>query len=112
MSAVGRKIEDVYPLSPLQQGLLFESLPDSSEGAYIVQIDSSVRGRLDVAVLKRAWEQLVARHAVLRTGFLWERQAVPLQVVHRKVDLAFQERDLRSIPEAEREESVRSLIDS
>ena len=80
-------LEDVYPLSPLQEGLLFFSLDPETAGIYQQQLSCSLRGDLDPTDFAAAWRQLVARHSILRTAFLWEEVDRPLQVVHRRVEM-------------------------
>ncbi|WP_156434823.1 non-ribosomal peptide synthetase, partial [Bradyrhizobium lablabi] len=90
-----RKIEDVYPLSPMQQGMLFHALRDGESGNYVNQVGLEVRG-LDPGRLRAAWHEVSARHAVLRTGFAWrELSGAAQQVVHRHVTLPFLEEDWR-----------------
>src|SRR6478736_308093 len=92
-------IENIYPLSPMQQGMLFHTLYADGAGMYFVQIGWTLRGRLDVAAFVRAWEELVQRHAVLRTGFAWERLEHPVQIVRKRVVLPVVELDLRGLDE-------------
>jgi amino acid adenylation domain-containing protein len=96
-------IEDVYRLSPLQEGMLFESLYAPEADAYVIQIVWTLGGDLDPAALRRAWEELVRRHAVLRTSFHWQEMERPHQVVHGEVELPWIEEDWRGVPAAERE---------
>lgn len=79
-------IEDIYPLSPTQEGMLFHSLESPGSGLYVNQISVAVDG-LDVERLIKAWRQMIVRHPILRTGFLWRAGlARPLQVVFKHVD--------------------------
>ncbi len=80
-------LEDVYPLSPLQEGLLFFSLDPETAGIYQQQLSCSLRGDLDPTDFASAWRQLVARHSILRTAFLWAEVDRPLQVVQRRVEM-------------------------
>ncbi|WP_345891525.1 amino acid adenylation domain-containing protein, partial [Pseudomonas chlororaphis] len=91
-----REVQDLYPLSPMQQGMLFHSLYQQDQGdVYVSQLRADVQG-LDVAQFQRAWEQVLARHDMLRTGFVWQDdQGQALQVVHRQVTLPFIEYDWR-----------------
>ncbi|MGF3025433.1 amino acid adenylation domain-containing protein, partial [Methylobacterium aquaticum] len=79
-----RTIEDIYPLSPVQQGILFHALADeASRGTYVNQIAVTVTG-LDPARLDTAWAAATRRHAILRTSIHWRGIDGPgLQVVHR-----------------------------
>jgi amino acid adenylation domain-containing protein len=90
-------IENIYPLSPMQQGMLFHTLYAEGPGMYFVQIGWTLRGQLDVAAFVRAWEEVVARHPILRTGFAWERLERPVQIVRRQVKLPLIEIDLRGL---------------
>lgn len=97
--------EDFYPLSPLQEGLLFHALYSPEGGEYISQISCVMRGELDVSALKQAWQQMVQRHAALRTFFLWEGLKKPVQVVQKHLDLTWEEMDWRGqSPEVQREQ--------
>ncbi|WP_346728620.1 non-ribosomal peptide synthase/polyketide synthase, partial [Corallococcus exiguus] len=93
----GEGVEDVYPLSPLQQGLLFHSLLEGGSGVYVEQLAWEVRGGLKVEALKQAWQTVVERLSILRTRFLWEGLEEPLQVVQRTVQLPWEERDWSSL---------------
>ena len=74
-------VEDVYPLSPMQQGLLFHSLYAPDSQAYFHQLVFELSGEIDIRAFKRAWERILTRHAILRTAFYWEGLEEPLQVV-------------------------------
>src|SRR3954463_10663851 len=90
-------IEDIYPLSPMQQGILFHSLYSADPGVYVVEHASTLRGALDVSALHRAFQEVVARHPILRTAFVWERIDQPMQVVWRRVPLPLEQEDLRAL---------------
>jgi len=92
-----KNVEDIYPLSPMQQGMLFHTLYDPTSGVYFEQLSCTLSGEFDVAAFKRAWETVMARHAVLRTAFLWEGLDKPLQVVRQKVALPWQAHDWRGV---------------
>lgn len=77
-------VADLYPLSPMQQGMLFHSLLE--QGAYETQMRVDIHG-LDAARFARAWQSMIDRHPVLRTGFL-HQSAKPRQWVARHVELA------------------------
>ncbi|HEU0079782.1 MAG TPA: condensation domain-containing protein, partial [Longimicrobiaceae bacterium] len=98
-------IEDVYPLTPLQAGMLFHTLYAPGAQVYVNQYVFSLRGGPDAAALRSAWQEVLGRHPVLRTVFLWESLDRPLQVVHRGATLPWAERDWRSLPrDAQRSE--------
>ena len=82
-----RQIEDLYPLSPMQRGLLFHSLYEPQAGAYVNQLSVEASG-LDADRLARAWQATLAAHPILRSGFHWPQGASePVQVVQRTLEL-------------------------
>ncbi|HEV7504596.1 MAG TPA: amino acid adenylation domain-containing protein [Thermoanaerobaculia bacterium] len=92
-------VEDIYPLSPLQEGMLFHSLLEPGGGLYLDQIVTAItdpRG-FDLGALRFACQRLAARHSVLRTAFHW-RQDKPRQIVLRQVELPVTELDWRTLP--------------
>ncbi|NOK13568.1 amino acid adenylation domain-containing protein, partial [Corallococcus exercitus] len=110
-AAVGQQVEDVYPLSPMQQGMLFHALLSPKSGVYFEQLSWAFHAKLDVAALKRAWEELVARHAVLRTTLLWEGLEAPLQVVRREAALPWRELDWRGQTEAAQRQALDAYLE-
>ncbi|WP_116887163.1 non-ribosomal peptide synthetase [Pseudomonas savastanoi] len=91
------EIEDIYPLSPMQQGMLFHSLFDEGAGNYINQMRVSISG-LDVPRFHNAWQSAVNNHEVLRSCFISQSEQ-SLQVVQRQVTLPFVELDARGKPQ-------------
>jgi non-ribosomal peptide synthase protein (TIGR01720 family) len=102
---MGEDIEDFYPLSSLQEGLLFHGLYAPEDDFYITQAGYRIRD-LDVPAVKRAWQKIVDRHPALRTAFVWENVARPFQVVHRHVKLPFRLEDLRGLSSIEQQERL------
>ncbi|MCG8927146.1 non-ribosomal peptide synthetase [Lentzea sp. CC55] len=91
-------IEDMYPLAPVQQGMLFHVLEAQSDnGVYWAQGLYEFDGVLDTDAMRRAWAQVVHRHAVLRTGFVWEGVPEPLQVVMSDVQVPFEVHDFSGV---------------
>jgi hypothetical protein len=103
-------IEDIYKLSPTQQGMLFHTLEDAGSQAYFQQITGSIHERLDAPAFRRAWERVMERHPVLRTAFFWKEAQRPLQVVNRQVSLPWEEHDWRELPAAEQEGRWSALL--
>ncbi|WP_316159141.1 MULTISPECIES: non-ribosomal peptide synthetase [unclassified Bradyrhizobium] len=91
-----RSVEDIYPLSPMQQGLLFHALRDGADDVYVNQLSIELRG-VTPARLRAAWQTASARHAVLRTGFVWQQlSGVAQQIVYRQLEVPVVEEDWRS----------------
>src|SRR6185295_3719139 len=105
-------IEDIYELSPTQQGMLFHTLYGGSPGVYFDQYAIKLRGQLDRRAFESAWRQTIARHDVLRTSFHWEKVEKPLQVVHRDVNLPIDHHDWRELPAAEQDKRLQDFLNS
>jgi amino acid adenylation domain-containing protein/non-ribosomal peptide synthase protein (TIGR01720 family) len=103
-------VEDIYPLSPAQQGMLFHTLAAPGSGQYLAQVACLLGGDLAAAAFRAAWEKVVERHTALRTIFLWERRDEPLQVVYRQVRLPWREEDWRGLPADRQERRFADLL--
>ncbi|MFC5752658.1 amino acid adenylation domain-containing protein [Actinomadura rugatobispora] len=106
------RIEDVWPLSPLQEGLLFHAGYDGdAQDLYVVQGVVELTGTLDVAVLRASWEALLARHASLRASFQHRASGAPVQVIAEGVPLPWREEDLSGLAGPEAEAEARRLVE-
>jgi len=103
-------LDDAYPVGRLQAGMLFESELNPELGRYRDLVTFQVHGQLDVGILDQAFEDVIARHPILRTSFSLHRFAVPMQLVHRHVDAGVQVTDLRDLPEEVREARLASWL--
>src|SRR6185369_5770324 len=103
-------VEDIYPLSPLQQGLLFETLNSPGSGVYVGQFCWDLDGTVHADAMHEAWQAVVDRHPALRTGFIWEDTSEPHQLVERAVSVPWEEADWRASHESTQEERLRALF--
>ena len=104
-------IRDIYPLSPMQKGILFHNLFEPELDTYFKQMSYSIRGELDLDALRTAWQWLVDRHDILRTFFVSERDGQPLQVVRNQVPLPWAVLDFRGLDETERRERLEAFLE-
>jgi hypothetical protein len=86
-SALAEKFEDIYPLTPFQQGVLFHVLDTPGAGMYLNQQRYTLRGELNLPAFKQALQDVMNRHQILRTAFLLAGLDGPQQVVYRSVKL-------------------------
>ena len=85
-------IQDIYPLAPLQEGILFHRRFDrQSVDGYILPTVLSVSSRERLEELIAALQSVIDRHDILRTAVLWEELPQPVQVVYRQATLAVEE---------------------
>nr|WP_154958154.1 non-ribosomal peptide synthetase [Paenibacillus xylanexedens] len=74
-------LQKMYPLSPMQEGILFQFAMDPHSPAYYQQVILSVTGELDVTKLKKSFELLIQRHEIFRTIFVYRKVKKPMQLV-------------------------------
>ncbi len=103
------QIEDSYPLSPLQHGMLVHSMTDPRSGAYVQQLVCTLAEDLNVSAFRNAWREIVTRHAIFRTSFDW-KLATPHQDVHREVELPFLQQDWSGLSEEQQTELLEAFL--
>jgi NRPS condensation-like uncharacterized protein len=99
-------IEDTYPLSPMQQGMLFHSLYAPGSGIDIERIVCALHEEVDAPALERAWQRVIERHPVLRTSFRWQGLDQPVQEVHSHIICPLEQHDWRHLSEQEQESQL------
>lgn len=105
-----KNVEDFYPLSPMQAGMLFHRLYAPESDIYFEQASLTLRGELNVPAMERAWQEVLRRCSVLRTCFLWEGIREPIQVVQREVELPLEQQDWRGMDEGEQQERLERFL--
>ncbi|MGD0283909.1 MAG: condensation domain-containing protein, partial [Dissulfurispiraceae bacterium] len=99
-------LKDIYPLSPMQEGMLFHTLYESGSTAYFEQLSFALEGVLDTEIFEDSWNELVKRHDIMRTSFAHRIAERPLQVValERKIEFGFE--DISTEDEYRRREHI------
>ncbi|WP_414620772.1 amino acid adenylation domain-containing protein [Calothrix sp. CCY 0018] len=105
-----KNIEEFYPLSPMQQGILFHTLYAPESGVYVEQLSFDIQGDLNISLFQQAWQQLLEVHPILRTSFIWEGIKESVQVVHKKVKLPWQQQDLSGLKLIEQQERIETCL--
>ena len=111
-AALAAKFEDVYPLTPFQQGMLFHVLDTPEAGVYLNQQRYTLRGELDLPAFKQALQGVMDRHQILRTAFLLSAPGGPLQVVFRKLNLPWTMHDWSELPADESGERLVAFLET
>ncbi|HKR15159.1 MAG TPA: amino acid adenylation domain-containing protein [Pyrinomonadaceae bacterium] len=104
-------VEDIYTLSPMQEGMLFQSLYNRDGDAYFRQMSLELHGELNLDAFQRAWRRVVEVHPALRTAFFWRGADRPVQVVQRNVSLPLEVYDWRDLAPELRQEKVPAYLD-
>ncbi|WPN65837.1 amino acid adenylation domain-containing protein [Pseudomonas sp. P9_35] len=105
-------IDDLLPLSPMQEGMLLHTLLRPNSGIYLMQQRYRWDGELDRSAIEYAWAQQLARHPMLRTGFWWQDGKAALQCVYHDTDPAFVWYDWRHLDEASRQRQLDAVLDA
>ncbi len=105
-------IEDIYTLSPMQQGILFHALYARTSDVYTIQLNYTLRGKLDVAAFKESWQTVVNRHAILRTAFAWQGLSEPVQIVHKNVNAPWEQLDYSGVAPVEQRQRLQAFLEA
>ncbi|MBP2473365.1 amino acid adenylation domain-containing protein [Crossiella equi] len=101
-------IDAVWPMTPMQNNMLFRTLTSGGSGVYVDQLGTTLVGDLDPEAIAEAWRRVVARHAVLRGACAWDGVPSPVLVIAANIDLEVAVHDFRgeADPQAKVEEFV------
>ncbi|MFD3733820.1 non-ribosomal peptide synthase/polyketide synthase [Streptomyces sp. NPDC058632] len=108
----GGTVEDVYPLTPMQAGMLFHSLMDPRSSTYLNQVQVVLHGVRDPRALAEAWQRTADANPILRTRLVWQETAEPLQVVERRAAVPVTHHDWCGRPAEECARDMESLLDT
>ncbi|WP_367387461.1 amino acid adenylation domain-containing protein [Bacillus vallismortis] len=103
-------IENIYPLTPMQKGMLFHSLIDSASRAYFEQASFNLKGDLDIEAFTMSLLQLADRHEILRTHFYTEWKDQPLQFVFREKPIEITVEDIRNMEDEQRGKFIADFV--
>ncbi len=104
-------IQDIYPLSGMQQLLLMHGLQPGGADSGFLHYRCIFHGALDTAVLRTAWGMVAERCDILRASFAWDGFDEPLQVVHRTVELPWTQLDWTAHSESEQASRLGQLVE-
>ena len=103
-------IEDVYPLTPMQEGLLLHTLLEPGTGLYYMQDRYRINSALDPERFAQAWQAVIARHEALRASFCWNVGEDMLQVIHKPGSTPIDYLDWSADPQDEQEPRLQALL--
>ncbi len=105
------RVQRAFPLTPLQEGMLWHTVREPTSGLYHGQVDALLRGALDETRFRAAWRTAMGRHEAFRTVFAWERRERPLQVVLHDAPLPMRFLDWRGLDDAARAARWNALLE-
>ncbi len=100
------KIQDVYTLTPMQEGMLFHALYDRTSAAYFEQMSYRLHGSLNIEIFRKSLNDVVNRYDILRTAFVNKEADRPVQVVLKEREPGFQFEDISALLPAEKEQRI------
>ncbi|MBB3105404.1 amino acid adenylation domain-containing protein/non-ribosomal peptide synthase protein (TIGR01720 family) [Azomonas macrocytogenes] len=103
-------VEDIYPLTPMQEGLLLHTLLEPHSGIYFMQDRYIIDSDIDLTRFTDAWRKVICRHDALRTSFNVDDQGRTLQIIHRKTELELEYWDWSEQLESEQEAALQTLL--
>ena len=103
-------VEDIYPLSPMQEGMLYHILYDKNPASYSMQISYQLVGDLNVPALQQSWQEMVNRHPALRSSFYWDDLPSPRQIVRKKVVLPWNFKDWQKHSQADQKKAFETFL--
>src|SRR5438270_14059281 len=103
-------MEVIYPLYPKQQWMRYHTLNAPDSGIYMQQVTCGLKGNLNVVAFERAWQEVINRHPVLRSAFLWRDLDDPLQIVGRTVKIPLQFFDRQTFSPTEQQIEIERLL--
>ncbi len=104
-------IENIYPLSPMQEGMLFHTLYASGSDVYITQLTLDIVGELNIEYFKQAWQHIIDTHTILRTSFVYQGLQTPVQRVHKKISCDIEVIDHSSISDKNRKDKITQFLE-
>lgn len=105
-----RNIEDLYPVTPMQEAMLFDALHGAGGAVNLEQFTFLLRGPLDATAYREAWTRVVHRHEALRAKFAWPEGERPLQAIERTVEVPWTEEDWSGRPEEAQAERLEAFL--
>ncbi|AVJ23688.1 MULTISPECIES: non-ribosomal peptide synthetase [Pseudomonas] len=103
-------IEDVYPLTPMQEGLLLHTLLEPGTGLYYMQDRYRINSALEPERFAQAWQAVIARHEALRASFCWNVGEDMLQVIHKPGSTPIEYLDWSADPQDQQEPRLQALL--
>ena len=91
-----KNISAIYPLSGLQEGILFHGLYNEGTGAYLEQFVCNLTG-IEISTFTKSWDSVLRKHSILRSSFLYDQASVPIQCVYTNVQLPIEVVDISEL---------------
>ncbi len=98
-----QKIQKVYPLTPMQEGMLYHAMLDPNSSSYFTQLELGISGEFDHALFEKSLNELIRTYDILRTAFVYQQLQKPRQVVLAERHLDVYREDLSQLNHQEQQ---------
>lgn len=112
IQAIGKEVEveDVLPLSPLQDHMIADYLKYPEPGKFFVHRIGKLKGKIDPVLMRKAWQRVVDNHTLLRSFMVWEGLKHPVQVVRKHSNCDIEFLDWHSYSKEEQKELLQQYL--
>ena len=104
-----KKIEAIYPLTFMQQSLLMHSLKEHQDQGFL-QVKCTLKGHLEVDVLRQAWQNISNLHGSLKSSLHWEKLENPVQVVHSKIETPWEVHHWEELESSTQQNKIKEFL--
>ncbi|ACL75336.1 B12-binding domain-containing radical SAM protein [Ruminiclostridium cellulolyticum] len=104
-----QNVEDMLPLTPIQEGMLFYYLTEQNNGLYFEQISLRLTGDIDIQKVYEAWRFVISSNEMLRTVYRWKNLDKPMQIVQKNCEIPIREYDFSINNDEDKEKLVEDL---
>ncbi|GEB34858.1 non-ribosomal peptide synthase/polyketide synthase [Brevibacillus parabrevis] len=101
-------IAKIYPLTPLQEGMLFHTVTDTGSSAYCLQMSATIEGDFHLPLFEQSLNKLVENYEVLRTAFVYQNMQRPRQVVFKERKVTVPCENIAHLPSAEQDAYIQA----
>jgi amino acid adenylation domain-containing protein/non-ribosomal peptide synthase protein (TIGR01720 family) len=105
------EVDNIYPLLPNQEGLLYHTLKEESSGNYITQVLLTLSGNINTDNIKFALQSIIDESSALRTGFFFGESFKPVQLIRKNVQLPYKEYNISHYSKQKRDIFIKKTLD-
>ena len=104
-----QNVEDILPLTPMQEGMLYYHLRGKDDNYYFEQLSLHLSGEIDLELIEQVWNYVIETNEVLRTVFRWEKLEKPLQIILKEYKVPFKIYNLKGLDEIHQKERIQEI---
>lgn len=110
--AVKKNIEDILPLTPMQESMLVQYIKDPNNSQYFEQLVMNLEGNIEIDSFVKAWRHVTITNEMLRTIFKWDKLEQPVQIILKEYEIPIRTFDLSEHQEELRENALQKIIEN